>query len=141
MEMKLAQFLRSPRYSDRSNFRLFKSRDDGTAGYVSQTVCIAGCDVRRAVCSWEQIPLTPSRSRSPTAGLLGGYGISIIRFHRLTDRKNNYAMESAMEIIRLLVVLTPIALSDVPEIHQDFEEATVFVLVTIFDQFIEIRGC
>lgn len=45
-----------------------------------------------------------------------------------------------MEIIRLLV-LTPIKLSDLPEIHQDFEEATVFVLVTIFDELIEIRGC
>jgi len=46
-----------------------------------------------------------------------------------------------MEAIRLLVVLTPIKLSDVPEIHRDFDKATAFVLVTIFDEIIEIRGC
>jgi hypothetical protein len=46
-----------------------------------------------------------------------------------------------MKIIELLVVLTPTKLSDVPDIHQDFDEATAFVLVTIFDQLIEIREC
>jgi hypothetical protein len=50
-------------------------------------------------------------------------------------------MERAMEMIRLLVVLTPIKLSDVAEIQQEFDEAKAFVLVTIFDEIIEIRGC
>jgi len=46
-----------------------------------------------------------------------------------------------MKVIELLVVLTPTKPSDVPEIDQDFDEATAFVLVTIFDQIIEVRGC
>jgi hypothetical protein len=50
-------------------------------------------------------------------------------------------MESAMEITQLLVVLTPIKLSDVLEIQRDFDAAKAFVLVTIFDEIIEIKGC
>ncbi|HUK41507.1 MAG TPA: hypothetical protein VLX11_10695 [Candidatus Acidoferrales bacterium] len=50
-------------------------------------------------------------------------------------------MSDNIEIVRLLVTLLPIKVYEVPELHQDFAEATVFVLVTIFDQQIEVRGC
>ena len=50
-------------------------------------------------------------------------------------------MNDDIEIVRLLVALLPVKMDEVPELHQDFAEATVFVLVTIFDQRIEVRGC
>ena len=50
-------------------------------------------------------------------------------------------MGDDIEIVRLLVTLLPVEVDEMPEFHQDFAEATVFVLVTIFDQRIEVRGC
>jgi len=50
-------------------------------------------------------------------------------------------MDNSMETVRLLVALLPLKVDEVPEFHEDFAAATVFVLVTIFDQFIEIGKC
>ena len=47
----------------------------------------------------------------------------------------------AVEVVRLLVLLSPINLDDVPDIEEDFSDATAFVLVTIFEEQFEIRGC
>jgi len=52
-----------------------------------------------------------------------------------------FTMDNSMETVRLLVALLPLNVDEVPEFHEDFAEATVFVLVTIFDQFIEIGKC
>jgi hypothetical protein len=61
-------------------------------------------------------------------------------FNRIKTAER-FAMNDDIEIVRLLVALLPVKVDEVPEFHLDFAEATVFVLVTIFDQQIEVRGC
>jgi len=92
------------------------------------------------VSSWEQIPLTAHVCRSPEdnrgARLLGGA-------HQMFAGRvsEEFTMDNSMETVRLLVALLPLKVDEVPEFHEDFAAATVFVLVTIFDQFIEIGKC
>jgi hypothetical protein len=105
----------------------------GPPGYVSQTVCIAGYG--RPATGNQSAPLATNNLCSADTGYLS------LGFTKSPTARTDFAVESPMKTIEMLVVLTPIKLSDVPEIHQDFDEATAFVLVTIFDEIIEIRGC